>query len=151
MDTYKSNIAIAPAATAGDKTSASDMTDVQKPSDTFEGSDRTNSEADIRQLEILVEQLRENEVEAQRRNSLLEALIEHLPVSISVQDEHGRCVFINGAAAIQETSEELDLANNVIEAEENISGPAGERTLLTRRKPMRILDQTLLLSTSLDI
>src|SRR5262249_22055609 len=37
------------------------------------------------------------------------------------------------------------------EAEERIAGPDGERTWLTARKPVRILDETMLLSTSLGI
>src|SRR5262249_12185584 len=36
-------------------------------------------------------------------------------------------------------------------AEENLSGPAGDRTWLTLHKPVNIVDRKLLLSTSLDI
>ena len=38
-----------------------------------------------------------------------------------------------------------------VSEEENVPGPAGECTLLTSRKPVRVLDETLLLSTSIDI
>jgi cyclic di-GMP phosphodiesterase Gmr len=152
MDNYKNRTAIGDPAAAGIKSNAPKTTQLNLCPDAPDAPDRESSEADVRQLQLLVEQLRENGVEAQRRNDLLERLIEHLPVSLSVEDEHGHLVFINGAAAMQEgSSEELDPANKLIETEEDIAGPAGERTLLTRRKSVRILDQTLLLSTSFDI
>jgi predicted signal transduction protein with EAL and GGDEF domain len=151
MDNYKNRTAIGDPAAAGIKSNAPETTQLNLCPDASDAADCKSSEAGIRQLQLLIQQLRENGVEAQRRNDLLERLIEHLPVSLSVQDEHGHLVFINGAPAIQGSSEELDPANKLIETEENLAGPAGERTLLTRRKSVRILDQTLLLSTSLDI
>src|SRR3954465_3260386 len=151
MDNYKNRTAIGDPAAAGIKSNAPETKQVNLCPDAPDAADRKSSEADVRKLQLLVEQLRENGVEAQRRNDLLERLIEHLPVSLSVQDEHGHLVFINGAAAVQGSPEELDPTNKLIETEENLAGPAGERTLLTRRKPVRILDQPLVLSTSLDI
>src|SRR4051812_45983415 len=151
MDKNKNSSGVADPAAGGIKSNAPKTTQLNLCPDAPDAADRKSSEADVRQLQLLVAQLRENGVEAQRRNDLLERLIEHLPVSLSVQDEHGHLVFINGAAAIQGSSEELDPANKLIETEENLADPAGERTLLTRRKSVRILDQTLLLSTSFDI
>ena len=147
------------------------MTDVRLAPDALEVCDARNIEAELRQLHLIVEQLRENEIKEQRRNDLLEGIIDHLPVGLSVQDEYGRFVFVNGAAAaslglppeeridagpadfqpMQEPPEEVNPATKLVEVEEKISDPAGERIWLTCRKPVRILDQTLLLSTSLDI
>ena len=171
MDTHEKTIAIAHAPAAGDGLNTSEMTDVHVSLDAPEVRDARNIEAELRELHLIVEQLRENEIKEQRRNDLLEGIIDHLPVDLSVQDEYGRFVFVNGAAAanlgvpteeridalpgdlqpMQESPEEVDPANKLIEAEEKISSPAGERIWLTRRKPVRILDQTLLLSTSVDI
>ena len=132
-------------------------------------------EAELQQLRLVVARLRENEMKEQQRNDLLEGIISHLPVGLSVQDEYGRFVFVNDAAAAslgilpqghtntssddtcvsggsaQEPHSELSAVTKPIEAEERIPSPEGERTWLTRRKPMRILDQTLIVSTSLDI
>src|SRR3954469_23734425 len=122
MDNYKNRTAIGDPAAAGIKSNAPKTTQLNLCPDAPDAAGRKSSEADIRQLQLLVEQLRENGVETQRRNDLLEGLIEHLPVSLSVQDEHGHLVFINGAAAIQGSSEELDPANKLIETEEYIAG-----------------------------
>src|SRR5215212_1037474 len=111
MDTNKNSVALFNGS-AGKNADASEVTGVPIVPAVTGLNDVKNTEAELRRLHRVVEQLRENEIEIQRRNDLLERLIE---------------------------------------TEENISGPAGERTLLTRRKPVRILDQPLVLSTSLDI
>jgi cyclic di-GMP phosphodiesterase Gmr len=141
MDNNKNNIALIDKA-ATKKADSSEVPEIC-------GAEHTDAE--LQGLYRVIEQLRENEIEIQRRNDLLEGLIEHIPVNLSVQDEHGQLLFNNGVAAAQESLAEFDAANKLIETEENISGPAGERTFLTRRKPVRILDQPLLVSTSLDI
>src|SRR4051794_20801289 len=130
MNTDENNGVIG-ATAVGLKADASATTRVAISPPGLEAREGKNTEAELRQLQLLVEQLRGNEIEIQRRNDLLEGLIEYLPVSLSVQDEQGQLVVINGAAGIPGSPEELDPANDLTEIEENISGPAGERTLLT--------------------
>jgi diguanylate cyclase (GGDEF)-like protein/PAS domain S-box-containing protein len=149
------------------------MTDVAISPDSLRVRDAGDIEAELRQLRLVVERLRENELKEQQRNDLLEGIISHLPVGLSVQDEYGRFVFVNDAAAASlgmatqeqtstsssdalagpppEPHSAIGAAGRPIEAEEIIPSPEGERTWLTRRKPVRILDQTLIVSTSLDI
>src|SRR5215212_7629752 len=105
MDNYKNSTAIANSAAAGIKSNASETTQLDLCPDPADTVDRKSSEADTGQLQLLIQQLRANGIEAHRRNDLLEGLIEHLPVSVSVQDEHGHLVFINGAAAVQGSPE----------------------------------------------
>jgi len=150
MDTNKNSVALFDGS-AGKNADVSEVTGAPIVPAVTGLNDVKNTEAELRRLHRVVEQLRENEIEIQRRNDLLEGLIEHLPVNLSVQDEQGRLLFENGVAAAQESLEQFDAGNKLTETEENISGPAGQRTLLTRRKPVRILDQPLVLSTSLDI
>src|SRR4051794_7197920 len=133
---------------------ASEVGDVPVCKNALGGGNAGNIEAELRDLHCVLAQMRENQAREQRRNDLLEGIIGHLPVGLSVQDEHGRFVFVNDAAAPSvgvPTAEQISPAAQLIETEESIAGPDGERIWLTRRKPVRILDQTLTLSTSLDI
>src|SRR4051812_33545263 len=135
MDTNKNSVALFDGS-AGENADTSEVTSVPIVPAAMGLNDVKNTEAELRRLHHVVEQLRENEIEIQRRNDLLEELIEHLPVNLSVQDEQGWLLFGNGVAAAQESPEQFYAGNKLIETEENISGPAGERTLLTRRKPV---------------
>jgi c-di-GMP phosphodiesterase Gmr len=108
---------------------------------------------------------------------LLNAIVEALPVSVTVQAEDGRFVLVNASAAAQmgvsagalisETpaavllpelaaqrrSEELLLTRSgkPTSREETVGARDGARTLLTSRQPVRVAGQTLILSTSVDI
>ncbi len=110
--------------------------------------------------------------DARRAVGLLNAIIDSLPVGVTVQSEDGAVVLENGiAAALSNASDpsggiavptavlQAELAsrppngNAAIATEERAFGPqgdAGERTVLIRRRPARILDRSLLLSTSFD-
>jgi len=110
--------------------------------------------------------------DARRAVGLLNAIIDSLPVGVTVQSEDGAVVLENGisadlsiasdssggiaaaAAALQaEPAGGPINANFAITTEERVIGPqgdTGERTLLIRRRPARILDRSLLLSTSFD-
>ncbi len=109
--------------------------------------------------------------------SLIEQIVDHLPVALTVQDQDGRFILANAAAASSlaipidaligaspgdflspaEAADrrgwELSLlrSGKASTIEEKVAGPAGERTWLTWHQPVRISDQTLLLTSSLDI
>src|SRR5262245_34196462 len=115
-------------------------------------------------------------LQTQRNADLLKGIVDHLPVGLTVQKEDGRFILVNGAAATNARLRADDLlgatpadilsaeqaasrrrrevsalqSGKLITAEETV-GPNGERTLLTSHQAARILDETLLLSTSLDI
>lgn len=95
-----------------------------------------------------------------------------LPTGVTVQDERGRFMLINDAAAAQlglaergpaaataEGHVELrqQVCRNVLSSgrtlivEEPVAGARGPQTLLTAHRPIRIGDRTLLLSSSSDI
>jgi cyclic di-GMP phosphodiesterase Gmr len=125
-------------------------------------------ETELQELAQLADELRQSASAAQRDSDRLKGIVELLPVGLTVQDERGRYVLVNDAAAKQlgASAQELnghlpaeaapnDLVpvppSELVEIEETSGGAAGERTWLTSRKPVRVLDETLLLSTSLDI
>jgi len=137
-------------------------------------SNETQSEN--RLLRELAHQLRQGEQKAQRNSDLLKEIMDRLPIGLTVQNENGRFILVNSAAAInsglradalleaspadilsedraaERRRQQLDAipTDKLITAEETV-GPTGERTLLTSHKSVRIFDETLLLSTSLDI
>jgi len=102
---------------------------------------------------------------------LLRDVLKMLPAGVTVQDEHGRFVLMNDAAAAQladaaethdgTTSSPLDQRRESgrillrdgrpAVTEEQIPGTAGPQTLLTTHRPVRIGDRKLLLSSSADI
>jgi cyclic di-GMP phosphodiesterase Gmr len=113
--------------------------------------------AELQQLRHLVDRLHDNASDAQRRNDLLKGIIEHLPVGLTVQDELGRFILINDVAAARlgasDPYPEINAPrrDESSAVEETSGDTAGARTWLTSRKPVRVLDETLLLSASLDI
>jgi c-di-GMP phosphodiesterase Gmr len=135
------------------------------------------TEAEIQRLQGLVDELREREGIARQNSELLKEIIDLLPISLTVQDEDGRFVLVNSAAeanfatspgavigaspsgfpadadAAKGPQREIDLlrTGETAAAEQKLVGRDGERTWLTSRKSVRVLDRTLLLSTSLDI
>jgi c-di-GMP phosphodiesterase Gmr len=134
-------------------------------------------EAEIARLHQLVEQLRRGEQSARRDNRLLQELMDHLPIGVTAQDTNGRFILVNATAAANLATPadvltgaspadflpdaeaalrrqwEIDLiqSGKSISAEENIDDGTGPRTWLTSHMPVQICDQTLLLSSSLDI
>ena len=103
--------------------------------------------------------------------SVLRDVFRLLPGGVTVQDEHGRFLLVNDAAAAQlgiaaggqaapdsqelahrrETGLELLRAGRCAVIEESVTGSEGKRTLLTAHRPVRIADRHLLLSSSADI
>jgi diguanylate cyclase (GGDEF)-like protein/PAS domain S-box-containing protein len=109
--------------------------------------------------------------------SLLEQIVDQLPIALTVQDHDGRFILANAAAAaglaipvatligaapgdFLPPAEALDRREWEIELirsgksstiEEKVAGPEGERTWLTWHQPVRILEQALLLTSALDI
>ena len=108
---------------------------------------------------------------------LLAQIVDHLPIALTVQDHHGRFILVNAAAAANldipenaligaspadfldqaEAAERRQWEINLVRSgqsstvEEKVMGPAGEQTLLTWHQPVRLCDQSVLLTSSLDI
>jgi cyclic di-GMP phosphodiesterase Gmr len=108
---------------------------------------------------------------------LLAQIIDHLPIALTVQDHEGRFIVANAVAAANleiplddligaspakflspaETADRREWELNLIRSgqsstiEEKVAGPTGEQTWLTWHQPVRLLDRTLLLTSSLDI
>src|SRR5262245_18636360 len=132
-------------------------------------------EAAFQGLRDELAQLREAESEARRNAELLKGIVELLPVGLTVQDEHGSVILLNEAAAARiemsasggndpslgdtppvspsepAPSDSNAPATDCEECEETALAAAGARTWLVSRRPVRFLDETLLLSTSVDI
>jgi diguanylate cyclase (GGDEF)-like protein len=103
--------------------------------------------------------------------SVLRDVFRLLPGGVTVQDEQGRFLLVNDAAAAQlgiaaggqaapdsqelayrrETGLELLRAGRAAVIEESVTGSESKRTLLTAHRPVRIADRHLLLSSSADI
>jgi c-di-GMP phosphodiesterase Gmr len=139
-------------------------------------------EAEFRELRGELDELHQRASEAQRTSDLLQGIIARLPVGLTVEDEQGRPVLVNDAAAtrlavpaVQLTARndvpspaaafasrsqakaatsplQGEVGVNVDEVEETAAGgDGGQHTWLTARKPVRVGDETLVVSTSLDI
>src|SRR5882724_11372744 len=130
--------------------------------------DAMRIKAELQDLRLVVDRLRTSASDTQRSNDLLKGIIERLPIGLTVQDDLGRLILVNDLAAArlgaspaeltgrlpadaqsQETSPSKGGEPNTVE--ESSGGAAGERTWLTSRKPVRVLDEMLLLCASLDI
>jgi cyclic di-GMP phosphodiesterase Gmr len=133
--------------------------------------------AESLQLRRLLDNARQNEREARQGLAVLNEIVNLLPVGVTLQAENGSFLFANNAAAEQfaapgETLTEASCSSpplseeassrrgrgvgliergGPITTEERLVNRLGERTLLTTHKPVRIRDEVLLLSTSLDI
>jgi cyclic di-GMP phosphodiesterase Gmr len=103
--------------------------------------------------------------------SILRDVFRMLPTGVTVQDEQGRFVLVNDAAAVQlgigaddpatspsqeldrrrETGLELLRAGRHAVAEESLGSGPVKQVLLTAHRPVRIGDRHLLLSSSADI
>jgi cyclic di-GMP phosphodiesterase Gmr len=99
--------------------------------------------------------------------SILKDVVRQLPCSVTVQDEQGRFLLVNDAAAAQlgvaatspspqliqrrETGTELLRAGRAVVAEECVTHGQTKRVFLTAHRPVRIAGRDLLLSSSADI
>jgi len=133
-------------------------------------------EARCHALRGVVRHVRERQHEAQRNSDLLDEIVDLLPIGVSVQRQDGRFILANRAAAAnlglqaatlvgaapadvlpadqaakRSRSQAKAIATGALVTGEEKAGPAGDRTLLTSHKSVRVLDDTLLLSSSLDI
>src|SRR5262249_49610979 len=110
-------------------------------------------------------------------SAMLRTIIDHLPLSVTVQDEHGRFLLVNNLAAAtmempadalvgrspadllppQEGANrrewELHLLKDgrPITAEEPVVSPDGERVWRIKHQPVRVGEQVVLVSSSIDI
>ncbi len=133
------------------------------------------TESELKALRGEVERLRVSASDAWRNSNVLSGIFELLPFGLTVQDQNGRFILANDVAArrlglspaelagrppvdgsgapllpaTMETNSPQDTA--AVDFEEEIHGPAGERIWLTSRRPIRVLDEALLLSSSVDI
>jgi diguanylate cyclase (GGDEF)-like protein len=102
---------------------------------------------------------------------ILRDVVRMLPNGVTVQDEQGRFLLVNDAAAAQlgialdapaaapskglarrrEAGLELLRAGRLAAVEEQMTHAAGKQVLLTTHRPVRIADRNLLLSSSVDI
>jgi c-di-GMP phosphodiesterase Gmr len=101
--------------------------------------------------------------------NILRDVFKMLPAGVTVQDEHGRFLLVNDAAAVQlgiaasepAASKELDQrreaglellrSGRVAIEEECVTSGEVKQVFLTTHRPVRIADRTLLLSSSADI
>src|SRR5262249_13168805 len=130
-------------------------------------------EAEIERLNAQLAELHTREQDTM----LLKEIVNHLPIGLTVQDENGRFVVVNAVAAgnlgmpiehlvgaspgdflspedaavRREWEIGLVQSGQPSTTEENVSAESGEQTWLTSHKPVRILDRTLLLTSSLEI
>src|SRR3984893_18421321 len=108
---------------------------------------------------------------AESELSVLRDVLRMLPAGVTVQDEQGRVLMINDAAAAQlgmtgcepsalasrQSSDRRELALELLRtgrpavAEETVSNGPVKQVLLTAHRPVRIADRNLLLSSSTDI
>ena len=102
----------------------------------------------------LFEEVTQREAEARRAVALLNAVIEQLPVGVTVQAEDGAVVLTNrhaenlsGAPEVRDTDcAAITTAEQVVQG----TGVAPERTLLVCERPARILGRSVVVSTALD-
>ena len=135
--------------------------------------------AESQRLRELTAQLRQSEQLATRNASLLQEVVDALPIGVAVQDDQGRLLLANHAIAdaLGKPVEELighvpfdlrggendsmdrrrrhfqqHLASGMVHSRErSVTIGTREHTLLITGKPVRIHDESLMLSASLDI
>jgi diguanylate cyclase (GGDEF)-like protein len=109
---------------------------------------------DLVQLRQLLDTARKNEAEARSAVALLNAVLEQLPVGVTLQAEDGTVVLTNrraaslsgGAADGESDCGLITTAEHVVQS----FGAAPERTLLVCERPARILGRSVKLSAALD-
>src|SRR5262245_36986815 len=130
--------------------------------------------AEGRRLRELTGQLRDSEQRARRNAQLLEEIVNALPIGLAVQDETGRLMLVNDAAASTVGQSVAELRDGPAEAlGSGVADDADRKLLLSGRsrltretgmviggephtlivtsKPVKIFDEFLLVSASLDI
>jgi c-di-GMP phosphodiesterase Gmr len=114
--------------------------------------------AGIVELDTLREETQTSNCEARQGLVVLDEILNQLPVGVRVQAKDGKILYANETAATQyapvtELFEQRPVQDWVtpVTTEEHFPGRSGARTLLTTHKPVRIRDELLLLSTSIDI
>jgi c-di-GMP phosphodiesterase Gmr len=134
--------------------------------------DESKQAAENAHLRRLLDVAQQNAMDARRALGLLDAIVDLLPVGVTVESEDGAVVLQNElaakllgvAAAHKETSADpasRDAGNpgdaassgTAITTEERVvssPGAVGERTLLIRHRPVRVRDRSLRLSTAFD-
>src|SRR5665647_1314877 len=113
----------------------------------------------------------ENGLAADSDLSILRDVLRMLPAGVTVQDEHGRFLLVNDAAAAhlriaagdpaappspelsqrRETGLELLRTGRAAVTEECVNSGEARQILLTAHLPVRIADRNLLISSSTDI
>ena len=56
-------------------------------------------ESEVQRLNVLVAQSRQSEQDTQQDNRLLQEIVDHLPIALTVQDAEGRFILVNSVAA----------------------------------------------------
>jgi diguanylate cyclase (GGDEF)-like protein len=126
--------------------------------------------AEVEQLRDLVDDMRRNEARAAQNLNVLWAVLDALPISLTLQDNDGRVILTNraaGDAAREHPDVAIEADRTGIEpgswtppddstvgeflTEEHVDGAGGKRTLLTYRGVIQIDDHPLQLSTAVDI
>jgi c-di-GMP phosphodiesterase Gmr len=121
-------------------------------------SEQADESAHLRRL---LDEAKRSEADARRAVRLLTGIFNLLPVGVSAQSEDGAVVLENDMAARLSTPADIPPSaakepvggDVAITTEERVivpSGQSGERSLLVARRPVRILDRSLVLSTSFD-
>ncbi len=137
----------------------------------------TQLEAENQRLQGIVEQGRRDAQSPHQDDDLLKKIIDELPISLTVQDDSGRFILANASAAAnlampaelligaspadflpeqeaasrREWEQNLIRQNETVTVETNVCDQQGEHTWMISHKPVRILDRTLLISSSIDI
>ena len=132
------------------------------------------SNSEPHQLALLAQP---SEQDAWPDGRLLKEIIDHLPISLTVQDDTGRFILANAmatanlaipaeiltgaspadflseheAASRREWEQDVIRKGKTVTVEGSDSNQNGERTWLTSHKPVRIFDRSLLISSSIDI
>jgi len=139
----------------------------------------SQSAAESERLQAVTAQLRQSEQVATRNAALLHAVVQALPVGVSVQDPEGRLLVVNDAAArvigapiemlrgqipftvndalpdrVQRRKQRFQ--DHLVSGEErfrerSVTVESRPHTLLVSGKPVQVQGETLLVSTSLDI
>jgi c-di-GMP phosphodiesterase Gmr len=134
-------------------------------------------EAENTRLKSIAERNPVDGQNARETCDLLTNIFDELPISLTVQDDSGRFLLANAMAAANlampaadligaspanflseqdavnrnEWEQNLIRQNKTVTVETNVFDPGGERTWMITHKPVRILDQPLLISSSVDI
>ncbi|MGQ7844020.1 putative bifunctional diguanylate cyclase/phosphodiesterase [Granulosicoccus sp. 3-233] len=139
----------------------------------------SESAAEGQRLRELTAQLRKSELLARRNASLLQEMVNVLPVGVAVQDESGKLLIANDAVSAiygRQANELIGTLPEILDCddpevireqglryeeqlrggqqtsrEETVNLSGSQHTLLITEKPVRIHDESLLLTASLDI